>query len=411
MAHILSLTRDDPVIHLKAYSGVQITGTESAEVVCEIHAPQLATLVEEDGHVYVTVNSSCRLTVPVSSSIELEKGMGTVKITNIHNEIMIEKVLGNLILNDIDKATIEKVGGNFSVNKAQAEVNVEKVAGSLTVEDVNAFHCEKVGGSCRVKTAHGDFFLAKVGGAFKGQAIEGITVVSRIGGSFTASDLKVAGEVKVGGSVKLYNCDIKGDLSLHAGGDIEIMINEMQENLAVVCRSGARNIAIKVGEDDIKIEDSSYDYQIGDGDIKLSLSAGGAIRFTDRQEEAKDVVGDISEHFDFEESPLSEMIQERIQSATRRAEAKIKATEIRLEHMQDKVSKMRGFDVDVNIPEVDYDVEIPAHVSYPQSVPPVTKPVGKKGASDEERLMILKMLQDKKITVDEAETLFQALEE
>jgi len=44
-------------------------------------------------------------------------------------------------------------------------------------------------------------------------------------------------------------------------------------------------------------------------------------------------------------------------------------------------------------------------------VPPVTRPAGKKGASDEERLMILKMLQDKKITVDEAESLFKALEE
>jgi hypothetical protein len=35
---------------------------------------------------------------------------------------------------------------------------------------------------------------------------------------------------------------------------------------------------------------------------------------------------------------------------------------------------------------------------------------GKKGATDEERLMILKMLQDGKITVDEAETLFKAME-
>jgi hypothetical protein len=45
-----------------------------------------------------------------------------------------------------------------------------------------------------------------------------------------------------------------------------------------------------------------------------------------------------------------------------------------------------------------------------QPVPPDTRPAGKKGATDEERLMILKMLQDGKITVDEAETLFKAME-
>jgi hypothetical protein len=411
MANILSLTREDPVIHIKAYSGVQITGTESAEVVCEIHAPQLATLVEDDGHVYVTVNSSCRLSVPVASSIEIEKGMGSVKITNVHNKIMVEKVFGNLILNDIDMAAIEKVGGNLSVHKAQGEVSADKVAGSLTVDDVGAFHCEKVGGSCRVKGVHGDFGLEKAGGSFKGQAIEGLTTVAKLGGSFTASDLNMEGVLKVGGSIKLYNCNFKEDLSLHAGGDIEIMINELQENLSIECRSGARDIAIKVRDDDIKIEDYSYNYQIGEDHMKLSLAAGGAIRLIDHQEEVQDVVGDLSDHFDFEESPLSEMIQERIQSATRRAEAKIKAAEIRLEQMQDQVSKRRGFDVDVHVPEFGFDFEMPHPFTYQQSVPPVTKPVGKKGASDEERLMILKMLQDKKITVDEAETLFQALED
>jgi hypothetical protein len=34
----------------------------------------------------------------------------------------------------------------------------------------------------------------------------------------------------------------------------------------------------------------------------------------------------------------------------------------------------------------------------------------KKGVSDEERLLILQMLQDKKITVDEAERLFKTME-
>jgi hypothetical protein len=41
----------------------------------------------------------------------------------------------------------------------------------------------------------------------------------------------------------------------------------------------------------------------------------------------------------------------------------------------------------------------------------MARKAGRKGASDEERLMILKMLQEKKITVDEAETLFKALED
>jgi len=59
----------------------------------------------------------------------------------------------------------------------------------------------------------------------------------------------------------------------------------------------------------------------------------------------------------------------------------------------------------------DEDMFPPKPSKPSQPVPPVSRPVGKKGASDEERLMILKMLQEKKITVDEAETLFKALED
>ena len=114
-------------------------------------------------------------------------------------------------------------------------------------------------------------------------------------------------------------------------------------------------------------------------------------------------MGDLSGFFAYEESALNEMIKERVESATRRAEAKIKATEIRLEHIQDEVEKNRGFRLDLELDDL-------KKTKLVTPVPPVTRKAGKKGASDEERLMILKMLQDKQITVDEAEALFKALE-
>jgi hypothetical protein len=100
------------------------------------------------------------------------------------------------------------------------------------------------------------------------------------------------------------------------------------------------------------------------------------------------------------------MIQSRIDSATKMAEAKIKSAEIRLEQIREKLEKNRGAIPDVDLGDlgtVFKGVEEPIHH--------VHRKAGKKSASDEERLMILQMLQDKKITVDEAETLFKALED
>ncbi len=105
-------------------------------------------------------------------------------------------------------------------------------------------------------------------------------------------------------------------------------------------------------------------------------------------------------------SPLSELISERIKYATKKAEAKVRTAQIRLDQMHDHLEKIR-------IPkiEVDFGEEFIRSPEWPEPpMPPVSRQAGKKGASNEERLMILKMLEENKISVDEAEKLFGALE-
>ena len=408
MSHILKLTRDDPVIHLKAYGGVQIFGQAQTEIQCEIDAPQLATLVEEDGHVYVTINSSCKLTVPENASIQIEKGMGSVKISNIKGEISVEKALGNLVLSDIGAAAIGKVGGNFSVRKSSGSVQVEKVAGSLVVDDVSSFGVEKIGGNCRVKDLRGDFHLEKTGGRFLGQNIEGLTTVEKLGGSFIARKIRLAGDLKVGGNIELDDVVFESDLSLKAGGDIELVLGQAMKDASFEIHSGGEGIRIKAQGEDLAIDDYNYNLKLGDGSISLYIAAGGDILITDEPKAEEDIVGDLSDHFKFEESAFSEMIQERVDNATRKAEVKIKSAQIRLEKMQEELEQKGGFKFDIELGEALGREPSPIPVRPPTSVP---RPGAKKGASDEERLMILKMLQDKQITVDEAETLFKALED
>jgi hypothetical protein len=421
MTHILNITRDDPKIHLKAYGGVQITGVDRTEVQCEINAPQLATLVEEDGDVYVTVNSSCSLTVPESSSISIERGMGSIAIKNIKNEINIEKAMGNLVVQDVANVIVEKIGGNFAARNALGDINVEKIGGNLVLENIGTFSGDKTGGSCFIKDLHGDFILEKAGGGLRGQDIEGKTMIERVGGSFIARSLTLAKDLHVGGSIHLKDVDFeKMDLSMKAGGSVELAIGQAFTGAKFFMKSGARDIEIKFNDDDFEIEDQSYEYSTGELDQEITLSAGSDVLITNVQDPDEEVVCDLSNYFTFEETPFSEMIQERIESATRIAEAKVRAAEIRLENIQEHMDKVREIrfdkikedmdkvkDIHMKVNLDDIDMHIPP-------VPPVStivKPIGKKGASDEERLMILKMLQEKKITVDEAESLFQALED
>lgn len=406
MTQILNLTIKDPLVRVKAYGSIQIFGTEETEVRCVIKSPQLATLIKEEGQVLITANASCDLHVPTGASIEIEKVMGSAKISKIQGKIDIAKVFGNLVLGDIGTADVEKVGGNFSVRKAQGPVQVEKVAGNLTVEDVESFICEKVGGSCQVKNVSGSLDIQKAGGKFLGQSIGDLVGGTKIGGSFTARGLQLCGDLNVGGRIKLTNVDFADDQNIRAGGSIDVTLSEVQKDLIFKLRSGDGKIRVKVQGDDIEHRGGTYQYQIGQGQMTVTLASGGHVFLTDQVDLEEEVVGDLSDQFEFEESAFSEMIRDRVESATKMADVKVKSAEIRLEKIREKLEKQRGFGLDFDFGEGEKRVKTP---EVPTT--PIQRPGSKKGATDEERLMILQMLQEKKITVEEAETLFRALEE
>ena len=406
MAHVLNLTKEDPVVHLKAYGGVQIEGIDRPEVICEIDAPQLATLVEEEGHVYITVNAACHLQVPQKSTIEVERAMGSIMIEKISNLITVEKILGNLVLMDVGQAQVGKVGGNFSVRKAGGAIQVDKVAGSLTIDDVLSFACEKIGGNCVLRDVQAECRVEKVGGSCQVQGLVGDVTLAKFGGSLKARDVTLGGDVKVGGNLELIDARFTEDLGLYAGGNIAVAFMEDQQDFSIKMRSGGKKIKIQAFGDDIVSKSGVYEYQTGSGSRAITINAGGSISIADAPKSGEDFIGDLSDRFTFEESAFSEMIQDRIDSATRRAEAKVRAAEIRLGQIQDRVEKRRGIKIDLGVDDQDSK----ASPKPDSPVPPVTRPAGKKGATDEERLMILKMLQDGKISVDEAETLFTAME-
>ncbi len=403
MTHILNISQPNPIIHIKAYGGVKIEGVDETQVQCEIDAPQLATLIEENGHVYLTANSSCNVTVPMASAIEIEKGMGSISIHNIQGSVRIEKVLGNLVMDGIDSARVEKIGGNCAIRNASGAVHLGKVGGNLIIDKAGSLYCEKVGGVCKARDIGGDFKVDKVGGGFKAEHITGLTGVSRVGADFQAADLALGDDLHAGGDIRIARLSFKNDVALFAGGDVVLSLDDSVEGARMGLNSGGYHIRIIHEDDDVSVEAKKYDYEFGNPRFHVEITAGGKVLIGEALDEEVGSVGDLSGFFAYEESALNEMIKERVESATRRAEAKIKATEIRLEHIQGEVEKNRGFRLDLELDDL-------KKIKSSAPVPPVTRKAGKKGASDEERLMILKMLQDKQITVDEAEALFRALE-
>jgi len=130
---------------------------------------------------------------------------------------------------------------------------------------------------------------------------------------------------------------------------------------------------------------------LGSGGAAINLQAEGDVMVTSRESDWESAA-----EFDFGGSwPLpddfSERINRRVQEATKRATMRAEAAARRVE---ERVHQQHARRFSFNW--------TPGHPVPP--VPPV-EPV-----SDEERMTILRMLQEKKITAEEAEKLLSALE-
>lgn len=409
MSPILEISKPDPIIHIKAYGGLKISGEARDNISGIIDAPDLVTLIEEDGQVYITANASCQLTVPIGSSIRIEKAVGSVSIDHIEGPIVIEKVLGNLVLLKIASAKIEKVGGNFSLRNVSESVKIEKVGGHLVVDGVSSIRCEKVGGNCTARNLEGDFSIEKVGGNLLVQNVRGNLNADRVGGSITGQLISINNDLRAGGDIHINGLAFgNNSLALRAGGDVTLTLYPDFEGAVFTLKAGGENIQIHRGEEDLHLNVTDYEYRFGNSDRKMAVVAGGQISLGEGQEPMEDIVDDISSHFEYKESAFGELIQERVGEAMRKADAKIKAAEFRLDQIREEIEDKRGFP---SVVEIDPEASDIVKTYQNQATPPETWPIGEKGASDEERLMILQMLQDKQITVDEAETLFRALEE
>jgi hypothetical protein len=162
------------------------------------------------------------------------------------------------------------------------------------------------------------------------------------------------------------------------------------------------------------IESRRFDFKLGDGEARVEVHAGGDITVRDQAREGRSLEDEMDRReqawkeargrrgspswsggFGFDRSSVwADMISRRAQEAARRAEQRAQAAMRRTEEqLRRAAARSSGaWGTDWNAPA-------------PPPPPPPVEPI-----TDQERLMVLKMLQEGKITVEQAEQLLAALE-
>ncbi len=351
-----------PKIYIEKIGGdLSLVGWEGDDILLKGDDEELK--FSQDGEqVRVSCSDDLSLRVPKAASVFIESIGGDASIRGVMGGIELKTIAGDLSIRDVDMVVIDTIESDFSLRGAK--------------------------GNLFVKSAHSDVSIRDVDGNVTLESVADDLALRDVRGNITAN---------VAEDVVLYlNPQASNTYSVTAGDDI-LLVMPPNANATLTLTGDEIDIEWKgVDKDD---EAASRTVTLGDGSAAVKLIAGGDIRVTNQSnagESAEDFGNFAGIGVDW--SGFGDRISRQVDQAARKAEKKIEeaARRIELNVSAHAGRKAKGA---VNVGRWNWDLS-------QKGVPMSTKPQ----ASDEERMMILKMLQNKKITAEEAEKLLASLE-
>jgi hypothetical protein len=359
---------ESPLVKITAIGGdLRVSGRD--EPILEVQAPDKGKLQVdeiEDG-AEICANSGCIIYLPKDARLEVGDIGGDCRVTDLRNEFMIRTIGGDLSLRRVGAAIFETIGGDFQGRQIDGNLTVDRIGGDAVVQKVNGdVHLRGVGGDLMLNDAAGQVNAFVGGDAF-------ITLATPEG---SHSKVQAGSDL----SCRIHP-DSSVNLSLSAGGDLDYPSG-------VESRQQGEGVA----------------FQLGDGDADIELSAGGDLCLQTglRQDDSEeDWVGEILTEVDAKLAEVearfnvmgtgmygfdADRIGERVRRAVRRAERKASG---KAKRKAAKGKRKTGSSFSWTAPGFDETVE---------------------PATDEERLTILRMVEEGKVSVSEAEDLLKALE-
>ncbi|NIM95208.1 MAG: hypothetical protein GTO18_16040 [Anaerolineales bacterium] len=363
---------EGPKVKILAIGGdLRLSGRDSTQI--DVKAPDGSDLsVEEvDDGIEIRCNRDCLVFLPRESRIDGQAIGGDMRATTVTGGIMIRMVGGDLSLRGVGEAVFETVGGDFHIRKGTSNVSVDTIGGDAVVDRIS-----------------GDVRLPGIGGDLSIRRVDGL-IETNAGGDSSVLLTTLAGEritVTCGGDlVCRLPQDASGNVMMTAGGDLGYPSSL-----------------------EVHVSSEGHRVTLGEGDVEVRLQAGGdlLLRVGERGEEV--------EYVDLGASIAAE-IESEMEAGIAEMEARLEAVGYGLDTFD---SDRIGDQVRRAVSRARRRADRAQRRAMKHAAKSQKKMSNKyagahkagKVVIEEERLAILRMLENGTITVEEAEKLLEALE-
>lgn len=365
MSRMISAGMSPRIVIDRIGGDISVVGWEGNEVL--VKADDDEVTIEQNGdEIRMSFDDDVSLRLPKASSLTFTHVGGDAAIRGIIGDISIREISGDLSMRDVGSVSIESIQSDFSVRGVRGDLYVKSARGDMSIRDVD--------GNVNIESVSDDLALRGARGNIK---------------------------VNVGEDVVVYlEPRDEGEYTVTAGDDI-LLVMPPSANATVTMQGDDIDVQWQ-GVEEIR-DVTQRVVMLGTGAARIMLNAGGDIRLSDRANagESADEFGNFA-GLNFDWSGFGERISRQVEQATARAAKRAEEAARRAErHVERQARRWTGR---VNFgpgPSWDFGPKgMPTPPGTPKSEP----------IADEERMTILKMLQEKKITAEQAEQLLRALE-
>jgi len=363
MARMISVGSSPKIIADSIGGDISVVGWEGNEILLKADDEEIH-LQQNGDEIRISCNNDVSLRIPKASTLIFATISGDAAIRGVSGDIKITAIDGDLSMREVGNVAIDSIGSDFSLRGAHGNLYIKNADGDISLRDVD--------GNITIDSVADDLALR---GA--------------------RSDVKV----NVGEDVVVYlEPRDDGQYMVTAGDDI-LMVLPSSANATVTMQGDEINVAWPGIQNDQEATERVV--VLGSGSAKIMLSAGGDVRLSNQANaaESADEFGNFAA-LNFDWSGFGERISRQVQAATTRAARSAEEAARRAERHAERHARRWGKNPPPG-PWRDFGPKgMPAHPGTPKSEP----------VAEEERMAILKMLQEKKITAEQAEQLLQALE-
>ena len=310
--------------------------------------------------------------------------------------------------------SLQQVGGDAKLTDVDAALDIQRVGGDLTVRNVQDVHIKTVGGDLRVKRASGSVVIDTIGADATIRDVDGAAQVTRVGADLYLRNIGGHCIVETVGSDLVLNLEFMPDREYRFSAGSDILCRVRPDTNATFLLPADAALRLDV-EADVDEDDAGQQVvTLGEGGPVIVIGEAESLQLVGEEEDyMADFGAQIEEEVEARLSTLEEQLSRQLEGlderilaktqhiatkaeklaahaqrqAERAAERALRSVQRRSgRHREPIMSRRGGFGVDA-----------------PSRAP-------KEPITEQERLMILQMVQENKISIEEAERLLAALD-